>query len=186
MAKYNCQNSCTQGYRNSRYGVQFLELSQLSKSECSDQKVVPLLQPRQQWYFYGEDKVLPEVVRRLQLFSRLPCTGGSRRYIAESNKWVSTVGHTENCCGSQGPWWHMHIQNTARNNNNLYWHCLWLIWCIAEVVMEHIWNLNGSLNKAISNFILVMLSRWLLFKNFMYQFWPFLDILPPWWLHHCQ
>ncbi len=28
-------------------------------------------------------------------------------------------------------------------------------------------------------FILGMLSRWLFFKNFMDQFWPFLDILPP-------
>ena len=39
--------------------------------------------------------------------------------------------------------------------------------------------------------ILVMLSRWLFFKNSMDRFWPFLDILPPYdthnkWWRGCQ
>ncbi len=63
-------------------------------------------------------------------------------------------------------------------------HWLWLIRCIAEVVMEHILNLHGSLNKALSNFIFCkkwdMLSRWSFFLNSKDQFWPVLDILPPW------
>ncbi len=32
------------------------------------------------------------------------------------------------------------------------YNCLWVMWCIAEVVMEDILNLHGSLTKAFYNF----------------------------------
>ncbi len=36
---------------------------------------------------------------------------------------------------------------------SMFKYCLWLIWCIVEMVMEHICKLHDSRNKALSNFI---------------------------------